>query len=77
MRRGFRVSLITLGCSLSGSLWSVLNLMTGRPLILISVQPFPLTLRCWVPGSEISRVRLWYGLAVWGRPTSGRLKYVL
>ena len=77
MPRGFRVSLMTLGCSFAGSLWSVLNLTTGSPLIRMVAQPFLLNFRCLFAGSEISRVRLWYGLAVWGRPTSGRLKYVL
>ena len=77
MRRGFRVILMTLGCSSFGNLLSDLNLMTGSPLIRMVAHPFFLALRCWVPGSEISRVRLRYGLAVLGRPTSGCLKYVL
>ena len=39
--------------------------------------PSGLTLTCSLAGSEISRVRVLYGLAVLGQPTSGCLKYVL
>ena len=40
MRRGFRVILMTLGCSSFGNLLSDLNLMTGSPLIRMVAHPF-------------------------------------